>query len=214
MPHMALYDMAGAKTGDLQVPDDLFGLPMNQALVHQAVVAVDHQRKRRCGKSKTRSEVNISGVKWYRQKGLGRARHGARSAPVFVGGGKAHGPVGVEGTHKMPKKMRRKALFTALSERLRKGGLTLVDGLQMEQISTKRFAQFLKDMRVDGRILMLLSSQEAQDEVLYKSARNVPNLIAREVPHFNTREVVWAEEVLLTKGALEQLMEVGMVDAG
>jgi len=214
MPHMALYDMAGAKTGDLQVPDDLFGLPMNQALVHQAVVAVDHQRKRRCGKSKTRSEVNISGVKWYRQKGLGRARHGARSAPVFVGGGKAHGTVGVEGTHKMPKKMRRKALFTALSERLRKGGLTLVDGLQMEQISTKRFAQFLKDMRVDGRILMLLSSQEAQDEVLYKSARNVPNLIAREVPHFNTREVVWAEEVLLTKGALEQLMEVGMVDAG
>ena len=114
---------------------------------------------------------------------------------VFVGGGKAHGPVGVEGTHKMPKKMRRKALFTALSERLRKGGLTLVDGLQMEQISTKRFAQFLKDMRVDGRILMLLSSQEAQDEVLYKSARNVPNLIAREVPHFNTREVVWAEGV-------------------
>lgn len=213
MPHMALYDMAGEKTGEIEVPEELFGLPMNQALVHQAVVAVDHQRKRRCGKAKTRSEVSLSGVKWYRQKGLGRARHGARSAPVFVGGGKAHGPVGVPGTHKMPKRMRRKALFTALSERLRKGGVTLVDGVRLETISTKRFAKFLDDLRLGGRILMLLSSEEAGDDVLYKSARNVPNLIAREIPHFNTREVLWAEEVLLTKGALEQLMEAGTADA-
>lgn len=213
MPHMALYDMAGDKTGDVQVPEELFGLPMNQALVHQAVVAVDHQRKRRCGKAKGRSDVALSGVKWYRQKGLGRARHGARSAPTFVGGGKAHGPVGVAGTHKMPKRMRRKALFIALSERLRCGGVTLVDEVKMESISTKRFAQFLQDIRVEGKILMLLSTAEAADEVLYLSARNVPNLVAREIPHFNTREVLWAERVLLTKGALEQLMEVGTSDA-
>lgn len=206
MPHMAVYDMAGEKTQEVELPDDLFGLPYNADLVHQAVVAVDAQRKRRCGKTKTRGEVRLTGAKWYRQKGTGRARHGDQSPPHFVGGGVAHGPKGIQGSHKMPRRMRRKALFTALSARVREGAVTLVDRLELESISTRRFVEVLDNLELYGSVLMLLGSQEAGDEVLYKSSRNVPGLTAREVPHINTRDVLKADNILMTRAALEQMM--------
>jgi len=209
MPNMAVYDMAGAKTADLQVPDELLGLPFNPDLVRQAVVAVDHARKRRCGKSIRRDEVDMTGAKWYRQKGLGRARHGARSAPTFVGGGKAHGPTGEQGTHKMPKRMRRKAAAVALSEKVRDGNVTVLDKLELSEISTRKFVAILQALKLSGKILMLLSTAEARDEVVYKSGRNVADLTAREVPHFNTRDIVLADEIVITRAALEQLMKGG-----
>lgn len=206
MPQMAVYDMGGDKTGDIAVPDELLGLPMNEALLQQAVMITDRRRKRRCGKTKTRSEVRLTSAKWYRQKGLGRARHGARSAPIFVGGGVAHGPRGAEPRAKMPKRMRKKALFIALSERIREGAVTVVDQFAFEGISTKAFVATLADLELEGRILMLLGADEGADEALYKSSRNVPNVIAREAPHFNTRDVIWAEEIVITKAALDQLV--------
>lgn len=213
MPHMAIYDMAGEKSSDIEVPDDLLGLPFNADLVHQAVLTVDRQRKRRCGKVKGRAEVAATSAKWYRQKGLGRARHGAQSAPLFVGGGVAHGPTGVHGSYKMPKRMRRKAVFTALSERVRGGAVTIVERLELEGISTKAFVEVLEDLELEGRILMLVGKEEAADEVLHKSSRNVPGLIVREAPHFNTRDVVWAEEILITRPALAQITGGGSESA-
>ena len=213
MPHMAIYDMAGEKAGEIEVPEELLGLPFNAHLVHQAVVAVDHRRKRRCGKAKRRSEVSRTGAKWYRQKGLGRARHGDRAAPIFVGGGAAHGPKGIAGSHRLPRKMRRKATFSALSERAREGAVTIVDKVQLEAISTKRFVQVLEDLELEGRILMLIGEQEAADEALHLSARNVPGVIVRPMPHFNTRDVLWAEEIVITRAGLEQLMGGGADDA-
>lgn len=213
MPQMAIYDMAGEKAGEIDVPDDLLGLPFNADLVHQAVVAVDHGRKRRCGKAKRRDEVRLTGAKWYRQKGLGRARHGDQGAPLFVGGGAAHGPKGMAGSHRMPRRMRRKATFTALSERAREGAVIIVDKLQLEGISTKRFVQVMEDLELEGRILMLVGEQEAADEALRLSSRNVPGLIIRPMPHFNTRDVLWAEEIVITQAGLEQLMGGGADDA-
>ena len=213
MPNMAVYDMQGEKTGDVDVPDEIMGLPYNPDLVHQAIRAVDAQRRRRAGKTKGRAEVRGTSAKWYRQKGLGRARHGARSAPLFVGGGVAHGPTGVQRTFKMPKRMRGKALFVALSQRAREGSMTIINAFGLDGISTARFVEVLEDLDLGGRVLMLLSPEEANDEVLYKSARNVPDLIAREVPHFNTREVVWAEDILITRGALDRIMQGALGDA-
>ncbi len=213
MPHMAIYDMGGGKAADIEVPDDVLGLPFNADLVQQAVLAADAGRKRRGGKAKTRGEVAVSGIKWYRQKGLGRARHGDHGAPVFVGGGQAHGPKGLPRSYKMPRRMRRKAVYTALSQRARQGALTIVDQLEFDAISTKRFVQVLADLEITGRILMLLSVTEAADEVLNKSARNIPALVARQVPHFNTRDVLWAEEILITRAALEQLTQGGIDSA-
>jgi large subunit ribosomal protein L4 len=213
MPSMAVYDQTGAKTAEMDVADDILGVAYNPDLVHQAVLYVDAHRKRKCGKAKTRGEVDATGTKWYRQKGLGRARHGARSAPTFVGGGKAHGPTGEQRSYKMPRKMRRKALCCALSERARRGRLTVVDALALEAISTKAFVQVLADLKLDGRILMLLGPDEARDEILHKSSRNVPSLLAREAPHLNTRDVLWAEEILITRAGLAQLMGGDVEDA-
>jgi len=213
MPHIAIYDMQGEKTSDVEVPDTLLGLPYNADLVRQAVVAVDYARKRRCGKAKTRSEVVAVGAKWYRQKGLGRARHGARSAPVFVGGGKAHGPVGVQSGHKIPKRMRRKAAAVALSQRVRERAFTLVDSVELEEISTRALVDVLASLGLEGRILMLVSPDEAKDEVLYKSSRNIADLIVRPVPHFSARDIVRADEILMTQDGLTQLMEGGADNA-
>ena len=213
MPNMAIYNMSGELAENVEVPDDVMGLPFNAELVHQAVVAVDHSRKRRCGKAKTRSAGSLTGAKWFRQKGLGRARHGDRNAPIFVGGGQAHGPKGIPGRHVLPRKMRRKATFTALSQQVRDGAVTLVEGIELDGISTKRFVQILADLELEGRTLMLMSPEEAEDEVLYKSARNVPDLVVRPVPHFNVRDVLWAEEIVITRAALEFLMGGGADDA-
>lgn len=213
MPNIAVYDMTGAKTSDLAVPEELLGLPYNEDLVRQAVTAVEHAMKRRCGKAKTRAEVSGTTAKWFRQKGLGRARHGARTAPTFVGGGKPHGPTGEQGTYKMPKRMRRKAAAVALSDRARDGRLTVLDQIKLSEISTKGFIAVLEALEVEGRVLMLLSTSEAEDEILYKSSRNVAGFTARPVPHFNTRDIVLADDIVITKAALEQLMKGGADDA-
>ncbi|MCE5216165.1 50S ribosomal protein L4 [bacterium] len=213
MPQMAVYDQAGEKTTQIEVPDEILGLPFNADLVQQAVTAVDYARKRRCGKAKDRGEVSITGAKWYRQKGTGRARHGDQAPPHFVGGGVAHGPKGIQPTHKMPKQMRRKATYCALSARAREGAFTIIDKLQFETISTKKFAQVLADLEVDGRILLLLSPEEARDEVIFKSVRNIQALVAREVPHFNVRDVLWADEIMMTQAALTLIMGGAEADA-
>ena len=105
----------------------------------------------------------------------------------------------------MPKKMRRKALFSVLSERARRGKVTIVDRLAMESISTRVFVETLESLSLKGRILMLLGKDEAADEVLCKSCRNIPGLVAREAPHLNARDALWAEEILMTSAALAQL---------
>jgi large subunit ribosomal protein L4 len=214
MPQLAIHDMNGDRTAELAVSDALLGLPFNADLVHQAVLAVDAQRKRRCGKAKTRGEVDMTTMKMYRQKGLGRARHGARSAPNFVGGGQAHGPKGVQRSFKMPKRMRRLAVLTALSQQVRDGRVTLVDRLGMDEISTKRFVQVLSDLNIaEGRLLVLVGAAEAQDRALYLSSRNIPQLVMREVPNFNTRDILWAERIIVTQAALDQMMGGGPEDA-
>jgi large subunit ribosomal protein L4 len=206
MPQLAVYDMAGEKTADIDVPDEILGIPFNADLVHQALVAVEHQRKRRCGKTKTRGDVDMTTAKWYRQKGTGRARHGDQSPPHFVGGGVAHGPKGITGSHRIPRKMRQKAKLCALSSRAYHGAVTVVEKFELEKISTRRFAQALDDLDLKGKILLLLDAEEARDEVLYKSARNIPNLVARPVPHFSVRDVLWADEIVFTRAALAQLV--------
>lgn len=206
MPQLAVYDMAGEKTADIEVPEEVLGVPYNADLVHQALVAVEHERKRRCGKAKTRGDVDVTTAKWYRQKGTGRARHGDQSSPHFVGGGAAHGPKGIPGSHRIPRKMRQKAKLCALSSRAYHGALTVVEKFELEKISTRRFVQVLDDLELAGRILLLLGTDEAADEVLYKSARNIANLVARPMPHFSVRDVLWADEVVITRAALAQLV--------
>ena len=208
MPHLALFNMAGEKLGNIEVSAELFGVPYNGDLLHQAIAMVAEITSRQAGQAKTRGEVKMTTQKWTRQKGLGRARHGARSAPQFVGGGKAMGPRRDPNALpvRMPKKMRRKAIAVAMSRQLRDGRIRALEALEMAEIRTKAAAAALHALHAYGsRTLLLLSEDEAQDDVVYRSCRNIDKLIAREVPHFNARDIIWAENVIITRAALEQM---------
>ncbi len=205
MPQLAVRNMEGEKVGQVEVSDEVLGLPLNMDLIHQALCVVES--KRHVGRHKTlrRGEIDLTKAKWYRQKGLGRARHGSRSAAQFVGGYKAHGPTGEKRVLRMPKRMRRKAVLTALSQQVRDGVVTIVDKFELPEISTRQMVKTLEKLGCQGRTLMLLSPEEFRDEVLYLSCRNIPKLIRREVPHFSIRDVLWAEHILITQAALEAL---------
>lgn len=207
MPEVALYDQTGEKVGQVVLADEVFGTKVNHQLIHQAVVTVEQQMRQYPARTLRRSEVDLTKAKWYRQKGTGRARHGAQSAPIFVGGGVAHGPKGPGRKPKLTRRMRRRALAAALTQKMHDGAITIVDKLEVEEISTRQFVRLLEGLEATGRVLMVLGSEEARDERIYKSGRNIPQLVMRESPHINTRDVVWAERIIFTQAGLAALTE-------
>lgn len=213
MPEVALYDRQGEKVGQVALAEEIFGAKVNHDLIHQAVVTVERAMSQDSARSKRRHEVHLTKSKWYRQKGTGRARHGARSAPIFVGGGVAHGPSGPRRRPKMTRKLRRRALFAALSAKMHDGAITIVDEVAMDEISTRRFVAMLDDLGVSGRILMLLGPDEARDEMVYKSGRNIPRVVLRESPHINARDVIAAEAIIISRAGVEALGEGVDADA-
>jgi large subunit ribosomal protein L4 len=213
MPEVALYDKHGEKLGQAQLSDDLFAAPINHDLLHQAVVAVEESIRHYAARTARRSEVSLTKGKWYRQKGTGRARHGARSAPIFVGGGVAHGPRGPRRKARLPRRMRRQALASAFSAKVHEGAVIVVDEMSVDEISTRQFRQMLEQLSARGRTLVLLGSEEARDEKLYKSSRNLPELIVRESPHLNARDVIWAETIIISQAGLEPLDEGARLNA-
>ena len=213
MPQLSLYDTTGQKVGQVEGDEDVFGVPMNRDLLHQAVLVIDGHRNMKAGRAKSRGEVNRTTAKMYRQKGLGRARHGARSAPLFVGGGVAHPPQGNRHVLTMPKKARRKALGAALSDLARHGKVLVLQELALAAPRTKDVVELLDNMHVTGRVIMLVSSDEINNESNAKSARNVPGLVLRESPHLNARDALWADYIVLTQAGLQRLIGGGEADA-
>lgn len=213
MPTMAINNMAGDKVGEIEASDLWFASPVHEDLVHQALVLVDRKLKRYAGRTKTRAEIKRTKGKWYRQKGTGRARHGSRSAPLFVGGSKAHGPRGIAATARMPRKMRRKALYSALSAQVADGRVVVVEGIELDEIRTKAMVEMLEALRCRRNVLVLLSEEEYLDQYIYLSSRNIPKLVLREAPHFSIRDVLWANNIVITRQALKEMGAGGEADA-
>lgn len=209
MPDMALYDKQGEKIGQVEASDALFSSPCNPDLLHQAVLTIEDQRRQISARTLTRGDVALTKAKWYRQKGTGRARHGAQSAPNFVGGGVAHGPRGARRPLRMNRRMKRQALAGALTQKAHEGAIMVVDELVPAEISTRAFAAMLQDLEAEGRVLMVLGPEEARDEKLYKSGRNIPRLVLREAPHISARDVIWAERIVISRQGLQTLTERG-----
>ncbi|PJE67358.1 50S ribosomal protein L4 [Candidatus Shapirobacteria bacterium CG10_big_fil_rev_8_21_14_0_10_40_9] len=200
MIYAEVISLSGTKKPKISLPAKIFGAKPNPALMAQAVrVFLSNQREARA-KTKTRSEVKRSKAKWYRQKGTGRARHGARSAPIFVGGGRAHGPTGEQNYEKaMPKKMGRAALISALSSRARDKEIIIVDGLEKIK-KTKEMAKILKE--VTGPFLLILSGKL---ENVILATRNIPSLALIQAKSLNAYEVLKAGKILITREAIKTL---------
>jgi large subunit ribosomal protein L4 len=194
-------NMAGDQIGTLELPADIFEVEVNVGLMHQAYVRQMANARLGTHKTKSRGEINRTKAKWYRQKGTGRARHGARSAPIFVGGGVAHGPRPRDYSKKMPRKMRRQALRSALSALAADGQIVVVDQLTLDTANTKVMDGILYNLVGAENTALVLVAERS--EAVERSVRNLPNARTLRASYLNVRDLLSHDRVIIPQDALE-----------
>ena len=196
-----LFTADGKQTGEVDLNPDIFGIEPNVAVMHQVVTAQLAAARAGTHSTKTRSEVRGGGAKPWRQKGLGRARHGSIRSPQWKGGGVAHGPKPRDYSQRTPKKMKRLALRSALSARAADGRIKVVEDFDVwAEPKTKNATALLEAMGVTGKVLLLAEDHE---RTAIKSFRNIEGVIASNLGQANTYDVLWAETIIMSKGTLD-----------
>jgi large subunit ribosomal protein L4 len=210
MPQTPLYDRTGATVGSVDLNEVLFGVTVNEAVLHQAVVAQLAGRHLGTHDTKTRGEVRGGGKKPYRQKGTGRARQGTRSAPHYRGGGVVFGPHPRSYDQKLPKKMRRLALRSALTAKLGDDAIRVIDAFGMDtEPRTRVFAGILLALGAgDGHERRVLVVAPAKDEMLLRSAANLPSVSVILADSLNVVDLLNADAILIEQPALARMDEV------
>ena len=202
MVAVPVHDVAGAEGGSVELTAEVFGIQPNVAVMHQVVTAQLAARRSGTHKTKTRAEVRGGGAKPWRQKGTGRARHGSIRSPLWRGGGIAHGPRPRSYAQSTPKKMKRLALRSALSDRAAEGKILVVDTWGFDVPSTKSAASRLAALGAAGRVLVVL---ERSDTVAHKSFRNLPRVHTLPVDQLNTYDVLVSDVVVFTSASLAEV---------
>ena len=200
-----VMDQNGKQVKTIDLPADIFEVEINTGLMHQAYVRQMANARLGTHDTLSRGEVNLTKAKWYRQKGTGRARHGAQSAPIFVGGGVAHGPKPRKYTKQMPKKMRRAAIRSVLSALLRDEQLVFVDSLKMDGPKTKEMRTLLSRLAGDGKTLVLLG--ERNDNV-QRSVSNLPNANTLWASYLNIRDLLSHDKIIVPLDALDVIKRI------
>jgi large subunit ribosomal protein L4 len=205
MPTVKVRNLKNEEVGEVELSDAVFGAPLNEALIHAAVRNFMANARQGTSATKTRGDVSGSGRKLWKQKGTGRARIASLRSPLWKGGGNVHGPQPRDWSYNMPKKMRQGALRSALSERVREGRVTLVDGWSLDKPKTKDFVASLKQLGHDGKTLIVDS---LDNENLQLSTRNVQS--AKVVNSFglNIYDLLYHEKVIISKSAIEELEQL------
>jgi len=206
MPEVEVKDRNNKVVEKLTMPESIFGLELNSALLHSAVVNYLANQRQGTHATKTRGMVRGGGKKPYRQKHTGRARHGSIRSPLWKGGGTVFGPQPRDYSFRMPKKQKRKALKTALSVKLSEGSITVVDGLDFEKPRTKDMIVFLDGLGLGEKKVLIVT--EERNENVYLSARNIPGVDVTRAQDLNTYEILVHEHLLMTRAALERIQEV------
>jgi len=200
-----LRNIAGEKIGEVELRDDIFGIEPNGPVMHQALVRQLANRRLGTHKTKSRGEVARTKAKWYRQKGTGRARHGSRNAPIFVGGGVAHGPKPRRYTQKMPRKMRRLALRSALSAKFAEERIIVLDAIEFDTPKTRTMVDALQSLNVDSSAVILLPDR---NENVERSANNLPRVKTLQAHYLNVHDLLKYDYVILPTGALTVVEEI------
>ncbi|REK25001.1 MAG: 50S ribosomal protein L4 [Actinobacteria bacterium] len=190
-----LFGSDGKSKGDISLDAEIFGIEPNLPVLHQVVTAQLAAARRGTASTKTRGEVRGGGRKPWRQKGLGRARHGSIRSPQWVGGGVAHGPKPRDYTQRTPKKMKRLALRSALSARASEAAVMVVDNIDWQAPKTKQATALLSAMGASGKTLVVLNSI---DGVAARSFRNLPEVVLAEPGHITPYDVLWSDQVVFT----------------
>ena len=204
MANVSVYNMEGNEVGTMELNDAVFGVEVNEHLVHLAVVAQLANKRQGTQKAKTRSEVSGGGRKPWRQKGTGHARQGSTRAPQWKGGGMVFAPVPRDYTIRLNKKEKRAALKSALTSRVQGGKFIVVDELKFDEIKTKNFKNVMNNLKVSKALLVLADND--QNTVL--SARNIPEVKTSMVGTINVYDILKYNTVVATKAAVTSIEEV------
>ena len=204
MANVSVFNMEGKEVGTIELNDAVFGVEVNEHLVHMAVVQQLANNRQGTQKAKTRSEVSGGGRKPWRQKGTGHARQGSTRSPQWTGGGVVFAPVPRDYSFKMNKKEKRAALKSALTSKVQDAKLIVVDELKFDEIKTKNFATVMSNLKVSKGLVVIAEN----DANVVLSARNVADVNTTLVNNMNVYDVMNAKTVVLTKDAVAKIEEV------
>ncbi|MBE5858093.1 MAG: 50S ribosomal protein L4 [Lachnospiraceae bacterium] len=204
MANVAVYNMEGKKVGTMDLNDAVFGVEINEHLVHLAVVGQLANNRQGTQKAKTRSEVSGGGRKPWRQKGTGHARQGSTRSPQWTGGGVVFAPVPRDYTVKMNKKEKRAALKSALTNSVANEKLIVLDKLELDEIKTKKFAEVMSNLKVEKGLVVLADN----DTNVIASAKNLEKVNTAVYDSINAYDVMNAGTLVLTKDAVAKIEEV------
>ena len=204
MASVAVYNIEGKEVDKLELNDSVFGVEINEHLVHMAVVGQLANGRQGTQSAKTRSEVSGGGKKPWRQKGTGHARQGSTRSPQWTGGGVVFAPVPRDYSFKLNKKEKRAALKSALTSRVEAGKLIVVDELKFDEIKTKKFQAVLDNLKVSKALVVLAEN----DEKVVMSARNIPAVKTALTNTINVYDILKGDTLVLTKDAVAKIEEV------
>ena len=204
MANVSVYNIEGKEVGSIELNDAVFGVEVNEHLVHMAVVNQLANNRQGTQKAKTRSEVRGGGKKPWRQKGTGHARQGSTRAPQWTGGGVVFAPTPRDYSFKLNKKEKRAALKSALTSRVAENKIIVLDELKLDEIKTKKFVQVMKNLNVEKALVVL----NEMDKNVIASAANIPTVKTAQTNELNVFDVLKYDTVVVTKAAVATIEEV------
>jgi large subunit ribosomal protein L4 len=205
MPKVALFDQKGSKISEVELKDSVFGIEPNEHVLFEAVVMQRASQRQGTHKTKVRSEVAGGGRKPWKQKGTGRARQGSIRSPQWRGGGTVFGPIPRSYSYKLPKKVRRLAIKSALSSKVLEENVLVLESLVFESPKTKEFIGVLQALSVNSKALIVTANL---DENVALSARNIPGVTVLTADGINVLDVLNHDKLIMTKAAVEKVEEV------
>jgi large subunit ribosomal protein L4 len=210
--NVQVINILGKSIGKILLPKEIFGVKINLKLIAQAIRVFHTNQRLGTRKAKTRSEVSFTTKKMYRQKGTGRARHGSKRAPIFIGGGVAHGPKTYDYKLTLSKKMKKLAFFSALTDKLKQEELKIVTGLDKIELKTKHTIKFLtslglttKSKQLKNKTLLVVAKNDSKLNLI---TRNIKNLFVVPVQILNTYQILTSKTVLFSKDAITVLEQI------
>ena len=204
MANVSVYNIEGKEVGSIELNDAVFGVEVNEHLVHMAVVNQLANNRQGTQSAKTRSEVSGGGRKPWRQKGTGHARQGSTRAPQWTGGGIVFAPKPRDYSFKMNKKEKRIALLSALSSKVAESRIVVLDEFKLDEIKTKKFVEVMNNLKVENALVVL----EGENKNVVLSGRNIPSVKVTATNEINTYDVLKYTTLVVTKAAVEKLEEV------
>ena len=205
MPKIAMLNQEGAKVGEIELSEAIFASEINESVLHLVVRSQLAAKRQGTQSAKTRGEVRGGGRKIYRQKGTGNARHHGNRAPQFRHGGVVFAPQPRDYVVKVPKKVRRIAMKSALTEKFNEGNIIVVDQITLAEAKTKHMVEVLKNLGIEKKALLVLPGR---DETVIRAGKNIPTLKDAYVNTINVYDLLNAEKIIVLKAAMESIQEV------